>query len=223
MPRYKSDERDDGGGNDNPHASSTKRSHQTTDAVRTKHRDRKIDEDVGTGRGTERSKRRHVLEQQRINHAVDTARDVEGEDQAARIPAGRARARRSARTAQAPLRRVPGTNTVRPLRSATATRPIVAVSIAARAILAIIDLIGVNRAEVVRPWIFLACFFQTPPRTSARGCRAAERWGWSSRHLARGDARHGDDWLHSAWRRTERFTLLDRRMTRTQGRSLYAN
>ncbi len=132
MPRYKSDERDDGGGNDNPHASSTKRSHQTTDAVRTKHRDRKIDEDVGMGRGTERSKRRHVLEQQRINHAVDTARCRRRRSGRPHTSRARACPPISPNSASA-VAASPGTNTVRPLRRATATRPIVAVSIAARA------------------------------------------------------------------------------------------
>ena len=30
------------------------------------------------------------------------------------------------------------------------------------AVLAVTDLIGINRGEVVRLWIFLACFFQIP-------------------------------------------------------------
>lgn len=42
------------------------------------------------------------------------------------------------------------------------TDPITMLCLALAAVLLSIDLIGVNRAEVVRLWIFLACFFQIP-------------------------------------------------------------
>lgn len=42
------------------------------------------------------------------------------------------------------------------------TRPITALSLGLLAVLIAVDLIGVNRGEVVRLWIFLACFFQIP-------------------------------------------------------------
>jgi hypothetical protein len=41
-------------------------------------------------------------------------------------------------------------------------RPITAVCLSLAAILLITDLVGVNRGEVIRLWIFLACFFQIP-------------------------------------------------------------
>lgn len=41
-------------------------------------------------------------------------------------------------------------------------RPILVVCLALVAVLAATDLIGVNRGEVVRLWIFLACFYQIP-------------------------------------------------------------
>jgi hypothetical protein len=41
-------------------------------------------------------------------------------------------------------------------------RPIFVVAVALVAVLAAIDLIGVNRGEVIRLWIFLGCFFQLP-------------------------------------------------------------
>jgi hypothetical protein len=40
------------------------------------------------------------------------------------------------------------------------------------AVLAAVDLIGVNRGEVARLWIFLACFFQIP---AAWVCSTLER------------------------------------------------
>jgi hypothetical protein len=40
--------------------------------------------------------------------------------------------------------------------------PIVALSIGLAAVLLSVDLLGVNRGEVTRLWIFLACFFQIP-------------------------------------------------------------
>jgi len=40
--------------------------------------------------------------------------------------------------------------------------PIVIVSAAITSILVVIDLLGVNRGEVIRLWLFLACFFQLP-------------------------------------------------------------
>ena len=42
------------------------------------------------------------------------------------------------------------------------TRPITIVCVSLLATLGAIDLIGVNRGEVIRLWIFLACFFQIP-------------------------------------------------------------
>ncbi len=42
------------------------------------------------------------------------------------------------------------------------TRPITAVAIGVLSLLVAIDLIGLNRGEVIRLWIFLACFFQIP-------------------------------------------------------------
>jgi hypothetical protein len=41
-------------------------------------------------------------------------------------------------------------------------RPIVTLCLGLAAVLLITDLIGVNRGEVIRLWIFLACFFQMP-------------------------------------------------------------
>jgi len=41
-------------------------------------------------------------------------------------------------------------------------RPIVVVTLSLIAVLAATDLIGINRAEVTRLWIYLACFFQIP-------------------------------------------------------------
>ncbi|HXG72963.1 MAG TPA: hypothetical protein VNJ04_20400, partial [Gemmatimonadaceae bacterium] len=40
--------------------------------------------------------------------------------------------------------------------------PIAAVSIGLLAVLLVTDLLGVNRGEVIRLWIFLACFCQIP-------------------------------------------------------------
>ena len=42
------------------------------------------------------------------------------------------------------------------------TRPITVLCLALVAVLLAIDFIGVNRGEVIRLWIFLACFFQIP-------------------------------------------------------------
>lgn len=42
------------------------------------------------------------------------------------------------------------------------SRPIVVLSLSLLAVLAVIDFIGINRGEVTRLWIFLACFFQIP-------------------------------------------------------------
>ncbi len=42
------------------------------------------------------------------------------------------------------------------------SRPIVVLSLGLVAVLAAIDFIGINRGEVTRLWIFLACFFQIP-------------------------------------------------------------
>jgi hypothetical protein len=42
------------------------------------------------------------------------------------------------------------------------TRPIVVLCIGVTAVLLATDLIGINRGEVIRLWIFLACFFQIP-------------------------------------------------------------
>jgi hypothetical protein len=42
------------------------------------------------------------------------------------------------------------------------TRPIMVLCIGALAVLLAIDVLGVNRGEVIRLWIFLACFFQIP-------------------------------------------------------------
>jgi hypothetical protein len=42
------------------------------------------------------------------------------------------------------------------------TRPITLLCIGALAVLLAIDVLGVNRGEVIRLWIFLACFFQIP-------------------------------------------------------------
>jgi hypothetical protein len=43
-----------------------------------------------------------------------------------------------------------------------ATRPIVALGSGILLVLAVIDATGLNRGEVIRLWIFLACFFQIP-------------------------------------------------------------
>ena len=42
------------------------------------------------------------------------------------------------------------------------TEPVTVVSVGVFTALLAIDLIGVNRGEVIRLWIFLACFFQIP-------------------------------------------------------------
>jgi hypothetical protein len=42
------------------------------------------------------------------------------------------------------------------------TRPITALCLGLLAVLMAVDVIGVNRGEVIRLWIFLACFFQIP-------------------------------------------------------------
>jgi hypothetical protein len=42
------------------------------------------------------------------------------------------------------------------------TGPITVVSVGVLTVLLAIDLVGVNRGEVIRLWIFLACFFQIP-------------------------------------------------------------
>ena len=42
------------------------------------------------------------------------------------------------------------------------TQPITALCLGLLAVLTAVDLIGVNRGEVIRLWIFLACFFQIP-------------------------------------------------------------
>ena len=42
------------------------------------------------------------------------------------------------------------------------TRPITVLCVGMAAVLLAIDVIGVNRGEVIRLWIFLACFFQIP-------------------------------------------------------------
>jgi hypothetical protein len=42
------------------------------------------------------------------------------------------------------------------------TRPITALCLGLLAVLIAVDVIGVNRGEVIRLWIFLACFFQIP-------------------------------------------------------------
>jgi hypothetical protein len=42
------------------------------------------------------------------------------------------------------------------------TRPITVLSIGLAAVLLTLDLAGINRGEVIRLWIFLACFFQIP-------------------------------------------------------------
>jgi hypothetical protein len=42
------------------------------------------------------------------------------------------------------------------------TRPITVLCVGVAAVLIAIDVIGVNRGEVIRLWIFLACFFQIP-------------------------------------------------------------
>jgi hypothetical protein len=42
------------------------------------------------------------------------------------------------------------------------TRPIVIVCLGLAGVLCALDLLGVNRGEVIRLWIFLACFFQIP-------------------------------------------------------------
>jgi hypothetical protein len=47
-------------------------------------------------------------------------------------------------------------------RAAERSSPILPLCLALAAILVTTDLIGVNRAEVMRLWIFLACFFQIP-------------------------------------------------------------
>ena len=42
------------------------------------------------------------------------------------------------------------------------TQPIATIGLGLLAVLIAVDLIGVNRGEVIRLWIFLACFFQVP-------------------------------------------------------------
>lgn len=51
------------------------------------------------------------------------------------------------------------------------TRPIVALSLGLMAVLLTTDVIGINRGEVIRLWIFLGAFFQIP---AAYGCAALE-------------------------------------------------
>jgi hypothetical protein len=41
-------------------------------------------------------------------------------------------------------------------------RPITSVSVGLLAVLSAVDLIGLNRGEVTRLWIFLGCFYQIP-------------------------------------------------------------
>ncbi len=54
------------------------------------------------------------------------------------------------------------------------SRPATVVCLSLAAVLLVIDLIGVNRGEVIRLWIFLACFFQIPAAYAcALGGRAA--------------------------------------------------
>jgi hypothetical protein len=54
------------------------------------------------------------------------------------------------------------------------TRPIVVLCVGVAAVLLVTDLLGVNRGEVIRLWIFLACFFQIP---AAYVCaRLDSRW-----------------------------------------------
>ena len=47
-------------------------------------------------------------------------------------------------------------------RRAWLSAPIVASSVGLFAVLFTIDLLGINRGEITRLWIFLACFFQLP-------------------------------------------------------------
>ena len=47
-------------------------------------------------------------------------------------------------------------------RRARAMHPLTVICASLVAVLAVTDLIGINRGEVVRLWIFLACFFQIP-------------------------------------------------------------
>ena len=65
-------------------------------------------------------------------------------------------------------------------------RPIVLFSAALLVMLLALDLLGVNRGEVIRLWIFLACLFQVPavyvcvrlgkpPRLSCSGADADDR------------------------------------------------
>ena len=49
-----------------------------------------------------------------------------------------------------------------PLPDHALRKPIAVFSLAMTAVLLAIDLIGVNRRETIRLWIFLACFFQIP-------------------------------------------------------------
>jgi hypothetical protein len=53
-------------------------------------------------------------------------------------------------------------------------QPVVATSLGVLAVLLITDLIGINRGEVIRLWIFLACFFQLP---AAWACVALQNRG----------------------------------------------
>ena len=55
---------------------------------------------------------------------------------------------------------------------ARVTRPIATLSVALLGILVVTDLLGVNRGEVIRLWIFLACLFQIP---TAYACARLER------------------------------------------------
>jgi hypothetical protein len=52
-----------------------------------------------------------------------------------------------------------------------AFRPIAVVSLSLAAVLVATDLLGVSRGEVVRLWVFLACFFQIPVAYACVGLR----------------------------------------------------
>ena len=79
------------------------------------------------------------------------------------------------------------------------TEPVTVVSVGVLTVLLAIDLIGVNRGEVIRLWIFLACFFQIP---AAYVCARLEEPG-RPRTCADADhppvcLRHLDDRIHRA-------------------------
>ena len=76
------------------------------------------------------------------------------------------------------------------------THPLAAVCAGLLAVLIVVDLIGINRGETIRLWIFLGCFFQIPAAVACATLRGRTRDPGRARLLgARGGARHRDDRL----------------------------